>query len=1092
MLSAFSAQPLVELRQRDKSKIESLLAYGDRLLVGLNTGTLRIYRVNEVPDQDAETAEQQQQQQNTAQNENATTDDTTATPSSAPKVKPTDLLREQEKFARYKIEQLALIKEANLLISLSGGYVSLHDLHSYELQEQLVRTKGATTFAVTSNIVRDEASGVPSIVSRLAVAVKRKVVFWTWRDMELEVGEDEADGAGAGAGGIGPAGKEITLVSGIKTLTWATGTKILAGLGSGYVLVDVVTGEVTDIIGPGSIGGVGGAEGGRLGGVSVASMSYIGMGGTAPKPLATRLREGEMLLAKDVNTHFIDTDGKPLGRRQIPWNTAPEAVGYSYPYLLALQEPSKGILEVRNPETLSLLQSISLPSASHLHIPQPNISLAHAGKGFLVASERVIWRMNALDYDSQIDSLVDEGYLDEAISLLEILEEALLTDKKGRLREVKLRKAKRLFDQRKYRKSLDLFTEVSTPPELVIRLYPKVIAGDLSSFGESENDQEDTGESGDDAPQKATGSPEATGAEAAPPEDRVESRGVGYAPSIRSFIRRRTDTWSETSSIRAKTPEVKGPDKRLQGKDLKDAVYELQGFLADIRRRLQRYLNPDGTPKTSRVQLNGESDEFTQSVLNTLGMSNSAGADDLDFGTRLREVATLVDTTLFRAHMYATPSLAGSLFRITNFCDPDVVMEKLEETGRYNDLIDFLFGKKLHRPALEHLRRFGEQGQSQEEQQQQTSKKTPTPPQLLGPSRTIAYLQHLPPSEIDLILEFAEWPLRTDPELGMEIFLADTENAETLPRERVLEFLTGIDKRLAIRYLEHVIGELNDMTPELHQRLLMLYLEKLLSPAVGEEVPDGERASFKVKFLDMLKISAQYSPAKMLDRLPRDDPEFYEARAIIFSKMGQHRQALEIYVFKLNDHKKAEEYCNQIHLQDDTTATLSSPQTHHQLAPSESEADSHPSIYHTLLSLYLSPPHGYDPQYGPALEILARHGSRLPAGSTLELIPETLPVADLEFYFRNRIRAANTIMNESRVVAALRKVQSMKAEAKLALGEAIFGGGGANQGRNRFVTVSEDRVCGVCHKRLGGSVISVFPDNGVVHLGCANKRTMFS
>lgn len=37
------------------------------------------------------------------------------------------------------------------------------------------------------------------------------------------------------------------------------------------------------------------------------------------------------------------------------------------------------------------------------------------------------------------------------------------------------------------------------------------------------------------------------------------------------------------------------------------------------------------------------------------------------------------------------------------------------------------------------------------------------------------------------------------------------------------------------------------------------------------------------------------------------DPDFYEARAIIFSKMGQHRQVLEIYVFKLEDHEKAEE-----------------------------------------------------------------------------------------------------------------------------------------------------------------------------------------
>jgi hypothetical protein len=41
------------------------------------------------------------------------------------------------------------------------------------------------------------------------------------------------------------------------------------------------------------------------------------------------------------------------------------------------------------------------------------------------------------------------------------------------------------------------------------------------------------------------------------------------------------------------------------------------------------------------------------------------------------------------------------------------------------------------------------------------------------------------------------------------------------------------------------------------------------------------------------------------------DPEFFEARAILFSKMGQHRQALEIYVFKIEDYDKAEEYVEQ-------------------------------------------------------------------------------------------------------------------------------------------------------------------------------------
>jgi Vam6/Vps39-like protein vacuolar protein sorting-associated protein 39 len=490
MLSAFTARSLVELKPRDKSKIESVLAYGDRLLAGLNNGTLRIYRV---------------------------TDDGK-----------TELLRELEKFARYKIEQLALVKEAKVLVSLSGGYVCLHDSQTYELLQQLAVTKGASTFAITSNVVNDPDTNVPAIVSRVAVAVKRKILMWVWRDMELE-----------------PDTMELSLASAIKTLTWVSATRMVVGLSSSFVMADIESGHVTELAGPGSM-----EETGRFTGVGAASMSYIGIGGAAPRPLATRLVEGQILLAKDINTHFIDVEGQALGRRQIPWSHAPVEIGYSYPFLLALHDTAKGVLEVRNPETLSLLQSIPLPSASILHIPQPNISLAHAGKGFLVASDRIIWRMEALSYDTQIDSLVEKGYLDEAISLLGMLEDALLQDKPGRLRNAQLEKAQSLFALRKYRDSLDLFTEVAAPPETVIRLYPRLIAGDLSAVPEQNGSDVKINGDGNGHGDHSDGSSEAA------PEAMPAVQSL-YAPSVRSLLRR-TEEGSETSSIREEKDKDKG------------------------------------------------------------------------------------------------------------------------------------------------------------------------------------------------------------------------------------------------------------------------------------------------------------------------------------------------------------------------------------------------------------------------------------------------------------------------------------------------------------------------------------------------------
>jgi Vam6/Vps39-like protein vacuolar protein sorting-associated protein 39 len=75
-------------------------------------------------------------------------------------------------------------------------------------------------------------------------------------------------------------------------------------------------------------------------------------------------------------------------------------------------------------------------------------------------------------------------------------------------------------------------------------------------------------------------------------------------------------------------------------------------------------------------------------------------------------------------------------------------------------------------------------------------------------------------------------------------------------------------------------------------------------------------------------------------------------------------------------------------------------------------------------------------------------------------------------------------VNESRVVAGLRKSEAVSAHAMLLLGDGLYGG---VSGQNRKVTVGEERVCSVCHKRLGRSVVAVLPDNAVVHYGCLSR-----
>lgn len=879
---------VVKIFAKERAPLLTELHTGDRVFVGLNTGSLRVYRLNEVEPPSSgngATTKHEDDSKNASaagggnvSSPSDVNDSQKQQPSSnAAAVKPTDLLREVEKFSTRAIEQLAIIKEANTLVSLSNYAISLYDWQTFEPIEgcaPLPRTKNASCFAVTSNIVRDSETGIPEIISRMAVAVKRRLFLFSWHES-----------------GLIPDADEIVLAEAIRTVTWASATKLVCGMNAGYVLVDVTNGNVEDIVAPGTI--VGAAQGSRFGAMSSAGMGYMGLGGYSPKPLSTKLADGQLLLAKDINTLFINDDGKPVPqKRQIPWQSAPEGIGYSYPYILALQSPTKGSLEVRNPDTLSLLQTISLPGAANLHLLPTTWSLAHAGKGFHISSDRVVWKMDATDYDSQIEELVAHEKYDEAISVLSMLEDALLKNKTETMRSIKMQKAEVLFRQKQYRESMDLFNEedVHAPPERVLSLFPPSIAGELSGYvhhhqhshddkdGESHNGEANgkSGENGekyhdkDHVPAHKDG--EAKSEEVSSPT----SMGAGFARMLLGHRRGHPETSSVTSSSTKKGHDAEDCESAdgkassednhlLEGEDLEKAVYELRGFLAGTRARLQRVLDP----VTGKLKHKPSQPDSSEDALKSLLMSTTGGKNESDeeLERHLQETFKRVDTCLFRAYMFSVPSLASSLFRIPNFCDPEVVNEKLLEHDRYNELVDFFYGKKLHRQALELLKKFGDRDEPAEKA-----------PGLHGPQRTVMYLQNLPPEMIDLILEFSEWTLRKAPDIAMEVFLGDTENAETLPREKVVHYLDEIDTRLEIRYLEHIIEDLNDLTPDFHNRLVELFAQQLK----GSDARDKEWEAQMGRMVIFLKESSQYSLIKAFNLL-KGDGKFVFSFKFLFS-----------------------------------------------------------------------------------------------------------------------------------------------------------------------------------------------------------------
>lgn len=64
---------------------------------------------------------------------------------------------------------------------------------------------------------------------------------------------------------------------------------------------------------------------------------------------------------------------------------------------------------------------------------------------------------------------------------------------------------------------------------------------------------------------------------------------------------------------------------------------------------------------------------------------------------------------------------------------------------------------------------------------------------------------------------------------------------EGLPRDQVLDYLTTVAGDQAVPYLEHIILNCSDETPEFHNRLVNLYKDKIqvLMEDYRKTLPEG-------------------------------------------------------------------------------------------------------------------------------------------------------------------------------------------------------------------------------------------------------------
>lgn len=369
-------------------QIESIAAYEDNLLVGTKQGHLLMYSVCY---READSKHEVQ------------------------------LLRYNKTFSKKPIQQLAVVPEYQLLISLSDNIICVHDISIINFPAVCIvqRSRGATLFALDTKKYTS-LTGETCVTVRLCVAVKRKLQLYYWKNgafLEL-VRED------------------LSVPDVPRALVWCQET-LCVGFKGEYSLVHL-NGKKQDLFPTGK----------------------------HQEPLITKLSETTFALGKDMQSIFMNTEGNPIQKYAVKWSEVPVVVTYSEPYLLALLPDA---LEVRTIEPCLFIQSMEAASKAHL------ATQAQPEGRLYIASSTHVWMVRPVPTERQVRTLLRERQFQLALRLTEASPGATDDERQRSLKEIQRLYALDLFQNKLFHEAMQEFLKLEIDPYEVIRLFPDLL-----------------------------------------------------------------------------------------------------------------------------------------------------------------------------------------------------------------------------------------------------------------------------------------------------------------------------------------------------------------------------------------------------------------------------------------------------------------------------------------------------------------------------------------------------------------------------------------------------------------------------------------
>ncbi|KAJ1951827.1 Vacuolar morphogenesis protein 6 [Linderina pennispora] len=1020
---AFGVRPVLK---QLPVRIECAATYGDRLLLGTSTGALLVYRITE------------------------------PTPTRALSV---TLLDTKKAFARRAVEQLEVIKEANVLVCLSDSLVTLYDLQTLSDTTPLNNTKGASLVAVHTSV--DHIDGIPTLVSKLAVHAKRRVLVFEWRDAEFYKSF------------------EYSAAERIIAMQFCASNLLALSSAKEFLTLQLPEGQWDDLF-PADTSSLRTLAGGLMGGPAMDSAPAAGSGsatnsgsmwgswaiglagsGGGLKTLIRKMPGEKLLLCHEDVGVFINAAGKLCSREYTEpmlFSQPPVGITYTSAYVVAVSqapaaEGTRHNVEVRNIATQALVQTLLLSEEEPLRALN-----GAGGKQVWAIGQRTVWRLMPAPIEQQVEEVLKAGQYDEALSLVAQADNILEDEKDDLTLKIRWLRARWLFrDQAQYEESLNEFTELGATPTEAIALCPERIAGELAE------EYSDDGASTDTTPEAA---------EAGIQKDTKKHKQVVWREALYALMRYLTE------------------HRRWLQRAMSESKRELE-FLV-------RVFDDDDDNDDNDDDDNGNDDDGQVSEDGSSKFpSRDADRDDTTPHVRLKRLnfslqrmqipvaamAQVVDTTLLKVYLECSPGLLGPLLRVKNFCDVEQSEQLLLDAQKYPELVDLYHGKGLYRNALQLLQSRGQD---------------PSAGLLYGTYSTVRYLLRLPADQFELVLSYAKWPLqnRDTADLDAEdwpapesvvstVFADDRPAATAFPRARVALFLRDFSPSLVVQYLKYVFETWDDSTTGLHDDMVAAYLDM-----VSEKRSDAEfegksprlivsRDAEPRRSLQLfLRSSQHYSPERALARLPDDG--LFEERALVLGRLGRNRHALSILVYSVGDLQLAEQYCLDAAsagvFAELVDILVSDPPSDITDLEAEDLRAQHPDQDLETVRRHL--------HRDFAGHLLSAYHHHIPANKALQMLPSDMPfTSSISDYLRKQLCTLDEKVRATDIVHNLRKAEDLQVRRRL----------GAMQAKR--VIVTETRTCPHCLKRIGaGSAFAVIPprkrmlEPSVVHYSCWQRH----